>query len=147
MYSDFAARLATTMWPNFNRTPERITVTPAITDLSTVVVGNFPWTIVTVETDAGVTGIGEAYPSPGVHEVITDYLQPVLRDGNPLDVKRLYHLMRESLSGRGSQQGWAPSRSVARRTRSRDQTRLGRRRGTPEGIVVSDDCIGGLFLL
>lgn len=106
MYSDFAARLATTMWPDFNRTPERTTVTPAITDLSTIVVdGNFPWTIVTVETDAGVTGIGEAYPSPGVHEVITDYLQPVLRNENPLDVERLYHLMRESLSGRGSQQG------------------------------------------
>lgn len=94
------------MWPNFDRAPERTTVTPAITDLSTVVVdGNFPWTIVTVETDAGVTGVGEAYPSPGVHEVITDYLQPVLRDENPLDVERLYHLMRESLSGRGSQQG------------------------------------------
>jgi L-alanine-DL-glutamate epimerase-like enolase superfamily enzyme len=108
MYSDFAARLATTMWPNFDRTPGRTTETPAITDLSTVVVdGNFPWTIVTVETDAGVTGIGEAYPSPGVHEVITDYLQPVLRDENPLDVERLYHLMRESLSGRGSQQGMA----------------------------------------
>jgi L-alanine-DL-glutamate epimerase-like enolase superfamily enzyme len=108
MYSDFAARLATTMWPNFDRTPERTTETPAITDLSTVVVdGNFPWTIVTVETDAGVTGIGEAYPSPGIHEVITDYLQPVLRDENPLDVERLYHLMRESLSGRGSQQGMA----------------------------------------
>lgn len=106
MYSDFAARLATTMWPNFDRTPERTTVTPAITDLSTVVVdGNFPWTIVTIETDVGVTGIGEAYPSPGVHEVITDYLQPVLRGENPLDVERLYHLMRESLSGRGSQQG------------------------------------------
>ncbi|WP_090506351.1 enolase C-terminal domain-like protein [Natronorubrum sediminis] len=106
MYSDFAARLATTMWPDFDQTPERNTGTPEITDVSTVVVdGNFPWTIVTLETDAGVTGIGEAYPSPGVHEVITDYLQPVLSGENPLDVERLYHLMRESLSGRGSQQG------------------------------------------
>jgi len=106
MYSDFAARLATTMWPKFDETPKRSTEVPAITDLETVVVdGNFPWTIVRVETDAGVTGIGEAYPSPGVHEVITDYLRPVLRGENPLDVERLYHLMRESLSGRGSQQG------------------------------------------
>lgn len=108
MYSDFAARLATTMWPDFDRTPDRSTETPAITDVSTLVVdGNFPWTIVTIETDTGVTGIGEAYPSPGVHEVITDYLQPVLRDENPLDVERLYNLMRESLSGRGSQSGIA----------------------------------------
>lgn len=65
MYSDFADRLATTMWPDFDRTPDRSTGTPAITDVSTVVVaGNFPWTIVTIETDAGVVGIGEAYPSP-----------------------------------------------------------------------------------
>ena len=48
---------------------------------------------------------GEAYPSPGVHEIITDYLRPVLVGEVPLDVERLYNLMRESLSGRGSQWG------------------------------------------
>jgi gluconate/galactonate dehydratase len=106
MYEDFATKLATTMWGDYDHTPVRDTETPAITDIETVVVdGNFPWTIVTIETDAGVTGIGEAYPSPGVHEVITDYLRPVLVGENPLDVERLYQLMRESLSGRGSQQG------------------------------------------
>lgn len=106
MYDDFATKLATTMWGDYDRTPKRDTETPEITDLSTVVVdGNFPWTIVTIETDDSITGIGEAYPSPGVHEVITDYLRPVLVGENPLDVERLYHLMRESLSGRGSQQG------------------------------------------
>ncbi|MFA9517326.1 mandelate racemase/muconate lactonizing enzyme family protein [Halopenitus sp. H-Gu1] len=108
MYEDFARKLATTMWGDYDETPDRTTDTPAITDLETVVIdGNFPWTIVTIETDAGVTGIGEAYPAPGVHEIITDYLQPVLADENPLDVERLYHLMRESLSGRGSQEGIA----------------------------------------
>ncbi|QCS44952.1 mandelate racemase/muconate lactonizing enzyme family protein [Natrinema versiforme] len=106
MYSDFADRLATTMWQDFDRTPSREDNPAEITDVSTVVVdGNFPWTIVTVETDTGVTGVGEAYPSPGVHEVITDYFEPVLRGENPLDVERLYNLMRASLSGRGSQQG------------------------------------------
>ncbi|MFC6837946.1 mandelate racemase/muconate lactonizing enzyme family protein [Halomarina ordinaria] len=106
MYSDFAARLASSIWPEFGETPERSTETPEITDLSTVVVdGNFPWTLVRLETDVGVTGIGESYPSPGVHEVITDYFRPVLVGENPLDVERLYHLMRESLSGRGSQEG------------------------------------------
>jgi galactonate dehydratase len=106
MYSDFAARLASSIWPDFGETPGRSTETPEITGLSTVVVdGNFPWTIVRLETDAGVTGIGEAYPSPGVHEVITDYFESVLVGENPLDVERLYNLMRESLSGRGSQQG------------------------------------------
>ncbi|WP_435073546.1 mandelate racemase/muconate lactonizing enzyme family protein [Halorubrum sp. HHNYT27] len=106
MYSDFAARLASSIWPDFGKQPARSTETPEITDLSTIVIdGNFPWTIVRLETDAGVVGIGEAYPSPGVHEVITDYFKPVLLGENPLDVERLYHLMRESLSGRGSQQG------------------------------------------
>jgi len=106
MYSDFAARLASSIWPDFGETPARSTETPEITGLSTIVIdGNFPWTIVRLETDAGVTGIGESYPSPGVHEVITDYFEPVLVGENPLDVERLYHLMRESLSGRGSQQG------------------------------------------
>lgn len=108
MYEDFATKLATTMWGDYDRTPERDTESPEITDVDTVVVdGNFPWTIVTIETDTGVRGIGEAYPSPGVHEIITDYLRPVLVGENPLDVERLYHLMRESLSGRGSQQGVA----------------------------------------
>ncbi|RQG87785.1 mandelate racemase/muconate lactonizing enzyme family protein [Natrarchaeobius halalkaliphilus] len=106
MYEDFASDLAVTMWAEFDQTPTRNESTPEITDLNTIVVdGNFPWTIVTVETDEGVTGIGEAYPSPGVHEVITDYLRPVLVGENPLDVERLYYLMRGSLSGRGSQWG------------------------------------------
>ncbi|GAA0259562.1 mandelate racemase/muconate lactonizing enzyme family protein [Haladaptatus pallidirubidus] len=106
MYEDFAADLAVTMWADFDETPTRTTDSPTITNLDTVVIdGNFPWTIVTIEAEDGTTGIGECYPSPGVHEVITDYLKPVLKDENPLDVERLYYLMRESLSGRGSQWG------------------------------------------
>jgi gluconate/galactonate dehydratase len=106
MYEDFASDLAVTMWTDFDETPARDGSTASIADLSTFVIdGNFPWTIVTVETDDGTVGIGECYPSPGVHEIITDYLQPVLVGENPTDVERLYYLMRESLSGRGSQQG------------------------------------------
>lgn len=109
MYEDFSSTLKATMWADFDKTPTRTDGQPAaITELSTTVVdGNFPWTIVTVETDAGITGIGECYPSPGVHQIITDYLRPVLVGENPTDVERLYNLMRESLSGRGSQQGVA----------------------------------------
>lgn len=106
MYEDFASKLAATMWADFDEAPARDEQMAEITDISTTVIdGNFPWTLVTVETDQGVTGIGEAYPSPGVHEIITDYLRPVLVGENPLDVERLYYLMRGSLSGRGSQQG------------------------------------------
>ncbi|WP_096390231.1 mandelate racemase/muconate lactonizing enzyme family protein [Halopenitus persicus] len=106
MYEEFASTLAATMWGDYDETPSRTTDTPTITGVDTLVIdGNFPWTIVTIETDAGIRGIGEAYPAPGVHEIITDYLRPVLVGETPLDVERLYHLMRESLSGRGSQQG------------------------------------------
>jgi gluconate/galactonate dehydratase len=106
MYENFASDLAVTMWADFDETPARDGSTASITDLSTLVIeGNFPWTIVTVETDDGTVGIGECYPSPGVHEIITDYLQPVLVGENPTDIERLYYLMRESLSGRGSQHG------------------------------------------
>ncbi|MFB6081669.1 MAG: mandelate racemase/muconate lactonizing enzyme family protein [Halanaeroarchaeum sp.] len=106
MYEDFASTLAATMWADFDETPARDGPTAEITNIETLVIdGNFPWTIVRLETDEGVTGIGECYPSPGVHEVITDYLRPMLVGENPLDVERLYNLMRESLSGRGSQWG------------------------------------------
>jgi len=106
MYEDFASTLAATMWADYDRTPNRTGSTPEISDIDTLVIdGNFPWTIVTVEADDGTVGIGEAYPSPGVHEIISDYLRPVLVGEVPLDVERLYNLMRESLSGRGSQQG------------------------------------------
>lgn len=108
MYEDFASRLAETMWPEFAERPAREGPVAEITDVSTTVVdGNFPWLLVTVETDAGVTGIGEAYPSPGVRQVITDFLLPVLVGQPPTDVNRLYHLMHESLSARGSQHGIA----------------------------------------
>jgi len=106
MYEDFASTLAATMWADYDRQPDRDGTTPGIAAVETLVVdGNFPWTIVTVEADDGTVGVGEAYPSPGVHEMITDYLRPVLVGENPLDVERLYNLMRASLSGRGSQWG------------------------------------------
>lgn len=106
MYENFASTLAATMWADFDEQPTRTGQTPKIVDIDTVVIeGNFPWTIVKVESDEGIVGIGEAYPSPGVREIITDYLRPVLVGETPLDVERLYNLMRESLSGRGSQWG------------------------------------------
>lgn len=108
MYEDFAEKLSVTMWPDVDEVPARDGDVATIVDLRTTVVdGNYPWTLVEVETDAGVIGIGEAYPSPGLTEIITDFLRPVLVGQPPVDVERLYHLMRESLSGRGSQAGVA----------------------------------------
>lgn len=106
MYEDFASTLAAPMWADFDETPAREGPKPEITGIETLVIdGNFPWTIVRVEADDGTVGIGECYPSPGVHEIITDCLQPILIGETPLDVERLYNLMRGCLSGRGSQWG------------------------------------------
>jgi L-alanine-DL-glutamate epimerase-like enolase superfamily enzyme len=42
-----------------------------ITNVRTAVIdGNFPWVLVRIETDAGITGLGEAYWGVGVAELV-----------------------------------------------------------------------------
>ncbi|MFB6081523.1 MAG: mandelate racemase/muconate lactonizing enzyme family protein [Halanaeroarchaeum sp.] len=73
-----------------------------ITDVQTVVVeGNFPWLLVRIYTDAGVTGTGEAYWGAGQAEVI-ERMTPFLVGENPLDVDRLYEHLVQKMSGEGS---------------------------------------------
>src|SRR5919112_100773 len=69
-----------------------------------VVAGNFPWVLVKVETDAGVTGLGEAYWGVGVAELVHK-AAPVIIGENPFDINRLYEMMIRCLSGEGSQGG------------------------------------------
>ena len=70
-----------------------------------VVGGNFPWNLVTVETDAGVIGIGEAFTGP-INEHI-EYLEPGLLGENPYDVERLSEHMTQLLSGLGGGVGYS----------------------------------------
>jgi len=73
-----------------------------ITDVQTTMVdGNFPWTLVRVYTDAGVVGTGEAYWGAGVPELI-ERMRPFLIGENPLDVDRLYEHMIQKTAGEGS---------------------------------------------
>jgi gluconate/galactonate dehydratase len=73
-----------------------------ITDVQTTMVdGNFPWTLVRVYTDAGMVGDGEAYWGAGVPELI-ERMTPFLRGENPLDVDRLYEHLVQKMSGEGS---------------------------------------------
>jgi len=73
-----------------------------ITDIQTTVLeGNYQWTLVRVYTDAGVTGTGEAYFGDGVVDVIEN-LKPHLVGENPLDVDRLYEHLIWRTSGQGS---------------------------------------------
>ena len=76
-----------------------------ITDVRTAVIdGNFPWVLVRIHTDMGVTGLGEAYWGAGVAELV-HRARPLLIGEDPTDIARLVYLMERSLSGEGSQGG------------------------------------------
>ncbi|WP_435179797.1 mandelate racemase/muconate lactonizing enzyme family protein [Halorussus sp. AFM4] len=76
-----------------------------ITDVQTTMVdGNFPWTLVRVYTDAGVVGTGEAYWGAGVPELI-ERMKPFVVGENPLDIDRLFEHLIQKMSGEGSIQG------------------------------------------
>ena len=76
-----------------------------ITDVQTTVVdGNYDWTLVRVYTNAGVAGTGEAYWGAGVPATI-DAMKPYLIGENPLDVDRLFQHMTQRMSGEGSLAG------------------------------------------
>ena len=44
------------------------------------------WNFVRLETDAGIAGIGEAYPGEGVAELIVRRLAPLIMGKDPRDV-------------------------------------------------------------
>ena len=61
-----------------------------ITDMKMMLVrGTFDWPMVKIETDAGVTGIGESYWGHGVKDIMLGYLRPLMLGEDPLDVDRL----------------------------------------------------------
>ena len=73
-----------------------------ITRVSTAVIdGNFPWVLVKIETDAGITGLGEAYWGVGVAELVHK-AKPVLIGQDPFNINRHFENMIRSLSGEGS---------------------------------------------
>ena len=76
-----------------------------ITNVSTAVIaGNFPWVLVRVETDAGVSGLGEAYWGAGVAELVHK-AKPLLIGEDPTNIAKLVAVMVRCLSGEGSQAG------------------------------------------
>lgn len=77
-----------------------------ITRLTTAVLeANFDWTLVRVETDEGVSGLGEAFFAPGLTAMIREF-GSVLVGEDPRDIDRLYQKMRWASSG-GSIAGYA----------------------------------------
>ncbi len=76
-----------------------------ITSVRTAVLaGNFPWVLVRIETDAGVTGLGEAYWGAGVAELVHRAGSLILGE-NPVNIGKIMFLMERCLSGEGAQAG------------------------------------------
>ena len=77
-----------------------------ITNLKAMVIrGGADWNVVKIETDSGLTGIGEAYWGSGVKDVILRYLRDVVVGQDPLDIEPLYTRMLRHTGGAGSQAG------------------------------------------
>lgn len=76
-----------------------------ITDLKIATLrANFDWHLIRVYTDAGVTGLGEAYWGAGVEDLIRRIKQFLVGE-DPLNVDRLTTKMVRSMAGAGSQSG------------------------------------------
>lgn len=69
-----------------------------------VIQGNFPWVLVKIETDAGVTGLGEAYWGAGVAELVHK-AKPLLIGQDPRDINKIVEIMIRCMSGEGAQAG------------------------------------------
>jgi L-alanine-DL-glutamate epimerase-like enolase superfamily enzyme len=76
-----------------------------ITDIRTTTIqANFDWHLIRVHTNAGVTGLGEAYWGAGVEDLIRR-MKGILAGEDPLNVDRLYTKMMRVMAGAGSQSG------------------------------------------
>ncbi|HEY4977598.1 MAG TPA: mandelate racemase/muconate lactonizing enzyme family protein [Candidatus Acidoferrum sp.] len=76
-----------------------------ITRLKTAVVeGNFNWTFVRLETDEGISGLGECFFAPGLTAILRS-LEPLLIGEDPRDIHRLFRKLRLATSGAGSVAG------------------------------------------
>ncbi|MEZ4734396.1 MAG: mandelate racemase/muconate lactonizing enzyme family protein [Caldilineaceae bacterium] len=77
-----------------------------ITHIGSVLLQPFPWVLVKVETDEGITGIGEAYHGAGVHQIVVDpRLQRALLGQDPRHVDKLFRDMMQRMSASGFYQG------------------------------------------
>ena len=74
-----------------------------ITDVKVMIVrGTWDWNLIKIETDAGISGIGEAYWGFGVKDFVLHQLKPLLIGKDPLNVDALYHHMLMASAGQGA---------------------------------------------
>ena len=73
-----------------------------ITDVRTASVrGNFEWVLVRIDSDEGLTGLGECYWGAGV-ETVVNRMKRLLIGEDPQNVDWLYQKMVRGMSGAGS---------------------------------------------
>ncbi len=70
-----------------------------------IVRGTWDWNLIKVETDSGISGLGEAYWGPGVKDIVLNLLQQHVIGEDPLNVDKLYHKMLMLTAGAGAQSG------------------------------------------
>ena len=88
-----------------------------ITNVSTAVIaGNFPWVLVRIDTDSGISGLGEAYWGAGVAELVHQ-AKPLLIGQDPTNIGRLFDVMVRCLSGEEARPAPPSPRSAASRSR------------------------------
>lgn len=74
-----------------------------ITDVKCMIVrGTWDWNLIKIETDAGISGIGEAYWGPGVKDLVLHQLKPIILGEDPLNVDKLYTKMLMMSAGAGA---------------------------------------------
>ena len=74
-----------------------------ITDVKCMIVrGTWDWNLIKIETDAGISGIGEAYWGPGVKDVVLRQLKPLVVGEDPMNVDKLYTKMLMQSAGAGA---------------------------------------------
>jgi len=78
-----------------------------ITSVSSVLLEPIPWVLIKVNTDEGITGLGEAYHGAGVHHIAVDarLTQRALIGQDPRNVDKLFRDMMSSMSASGFYQG------------------------------------------
>jgi L-alanine-DL-glutamate epimerase-like enolase superfamily enzyme len=69
-----------------------------------VVEGNFDWTFVRIETDEGISGLGECFFAPGLTSILRS-LEAVIQGEDPRDIHRLFRKLQLAVSGAGSVAG------------------------------------------
>jgi L-alanine-DL-glutamate epimerase-like enolase superfamily enzyme len=77
-----------------------------ITDVKCMIVrGTWDWNLIKIETDAGISGLGEAYWGVGIKDVVLRLLKQHIIGEDPLNVDKLYHKMLMLTAGAGAQSG------------------------------------------